>query len=422
MPITPNIPNEGGAFTLAPGSPQTLDPTLQWSNPSPMRGVGNLIPEIQGRQGSLPNWKFSWNMPGPLKILCIGDSLVKGFPVATVPWSHRLHQWFMNMTALADGGIGLMLPSWAGDAGSGVTVTGNPPIASGTQAGAAGYGVANTARSIGALGVSSFTFNTNNVTWCTGTKNVQTIDILYVDVGAFGGDIQYKIDGGAAQTLTTAKLLDKVVKTVRIPAGAAPAGLTNAVHSVEIGSTGNTVAFVGIICYSGTSGASGVMVHNAGVGGCTALQYTTLEPGGAPNSDPLSFIGVIAPHLTIMCLGTNDTIQTVPSTQAQLSAAYDRIINTLAFAQSDLLVISPPPYSANLLSLFPQKGIKLADVEQTLWSKAQANNLPMLNMRALTGEWSVYGAGSLSGDNVIHFSDAGNKFVAGIVKNILWQS
>lgn len=422
MPVTPNIPNEGGAFGLYTGAD---DPSTQFDMPSLERGVMNLYAEGPGKPSTLPNWKYSWNFPGPFQILCVGDSLVKNFPIATVPWSHRLHQILMNMTGLGDGGLGLMLPAWSGDAGSGVTQTGSPPLSSGTQAGAAGYGVANTARNVGTVGVTSYTFNTNNVTWCTGVKTTQTIDVLYIDVGAFGTDVTYKIDGGAVQTLVTAKVLDKQVKSVRIPAGAGPVGLTNAVHSVEIGASGGgSIALVGIIVYSGTAGASGVMVHNAGVGGVTAVQYTGQEIGAPPNSDALNFISKIAPNLMISCLGANDTIQSVPntSTKAQVSTAYDRLCFAAASLSLDHIFMTPPEYQNDLLKLFPHTTLQIQDVEQIQVQHALTNKNPLLNLRAAFGSPGQYSASGLLGDNVIHPSDAGTKRLASSIYALMMNA
>lgn len=134
MPTSPAIPNIGGAYGLRTGAD---DPFNQFDGPSGQLGVYNLYNPKAGFPSALRKFRHNWVTPGPLQIVVSGDSIAQGFGGngVTIPFSHRLHQFLFNFTALADGGLGLMLPFWAGTAGSGVTATGSSPASNFTGTG-----------------------------------------------------------------------------------------------------------------------------------------------------------------------------------------------------------------------------------------------------------------------------------------------
>ena len=411
MPQTPNIPNSSGAFGLGGGN---NDPSFQWDMPGIQEGAAGIYPTAPG-QTALPGWKSTFTPGGPLRILFCGDSIVCGFTFggATTPASHLIQRMMRSLHGLGDGGIGLMLPFWAGLAGSGVTANGTPVVNTIT-----GMGIGSTARVIDL--VNNYTFNTANVTFnAGGTAVCQSMDVMYIDVGAIGADVQYKIDGGATQTLVTAKTGDYRVKTVRIPSGAAPAGLTNAAHSVQIlGNGGFGLSLVGVIAYAGTNGPSGVQVYNAGVGGVTTYDYASGNTSNAAFGT--DFINIIQPHLTVILIGINDTLSSVTRTLERFQAAYTTLGFTAKF-YGDAIFIAPPQLYPNWSAGFPLY-FNQDQLETAIATSAQGYTSPMLSLRACWGNYGEANANGMIGDALVHPSQNGQRDIANRVYQIMMRS
>lgn len=409
----PNNPGAIPATNPVYGYQGGADDPFQQQNPGYKdTGTFNVASSktTTARNSTMPNWRTRFTPGGPLKVAILGDSLAQGIGVGgvTSPFSHRLSRMIQGQANMTDGGIGLIPVHYADSAGTGL-VTSGAPILIGT-----GYGIGGTARAI--TGGAFYTLNTANCTMTLGSKAVQRIDCLYVDTGALGSDLDYQIDGGAVQSLVTAKIGDKLVKIVTIPAGAAPAGFAgNTTHTIKVSGSGFGCVFVGFVVYTATTGASGVQIYNAGIGGSTAVSYAADNTDGAVG---LSFMDQINPHVTIISLGTNDTFNPAIRDIELTKIALNKVMFKAIATGSDLILITPPPIVPSWFATFPAY-FSMPAVEGMIQGLAKLYNCPSLNLRTCWGAsgFGEYQASGLLGDTIIHPNDTGVQDIA----NRLWR-
>jgi lysophospholipase L1-like esterase len=307
---------------------------------------------------------------GRLDICCAGTSVTAGTGAATKvqSWPSKL-QAALVARGFPDGGSGLIV----GQSNLGSMTDARVTLGTGWSAFSAG--TSNLVQGTSASG--SLTF--------TDTKPSTIIDVYYLDYFTFG--FSWTIDGGAQTDVitTNATTLKKVTVS----------GLSSANHTVVITpKTGADGTHPVYIVGASFRNATGVAVHNIGIGGTTT---SSMRQGQAYT--PLNVAKFLAPQLTFWESGYNDG---APPLYAGYSADVQAAITGITGAGSDFVIIGEHPSGTGTR---PD-----AQTLPVLYGLADTNDLALVDMNDRLISWASLDALGLGYDTdslQVHLTAAG---------------
>lgn len=217
----------------------------------------------------------------------------------------------------------------------------------------------------------------------------------------YGGTWRYRVDGGAWQTVTESTGGGLRVTTI--------GGLTDAGHSLEIDTTGNTgtVAIGGVYSFRAGTGVEVIKAGNASIDAVQMNGYLTRPEVAAQIAD-------IQPDLIIGILGTNDYRRAAP-TPSTFTTCLENIATAARSAVPDVgLLFIAPSQSDPTGQVVP-----LTDYAEALASWASNAGAEYANWTAAMG---VYAETQPLGvwDDTVHLSAIGaNWGVSLLTKNLI---
>ena len=282
----------------------------------------------------------------PVNILCIGDSIVEGTSVSTLP-----SRWVQVMLAGIraslgiSGGVGYVPTYYASSTMTDlVTFTGTTQQTASTVT---YFGLGGRHTRMSAAATASFTFSG---TGC---------DIIAAR-GSGGSTFTYTVDGGASQgpVSTTNASLDQSGSVTQIR------GLADGAHTVIVTAAANFIYLEGFMVYAGDE-ASGVRLWESGHSSWRTADFIETQVTGQAGTWYDGY-GLADPDLVVIALGTNDYgISTVGSR------------------------LTPRQYRTNLEALLHAvRGQSVNDPSIVLWEPAfRGDNPAVLSNGSVLGTW-----------------------------------
>jgi lysophospholipase L1-like esterase len=236
----------------------------------------------------------------------------------------------------------------------------------------------------------------NTATFADNMASTQ-IDIWYEDWFSFTWT--YAVDGGSAVTVTNTNTGTR--KKISIT------GMASANHTVVITpgastTSGNPLYIIGVTFKN----ATGVAVHNIGIGGASVSGGTL----GSQVHDSINVALAHSPQLTFIELGTNEPTPLAASFQTTMQTA---ITNLLA-AGSDVVLIGESPEGTGTR---PVAAVLAVD-----YTLADANNLAMVDLSDRLISWTSANTQALTYTTdglTVHFNEAGYAEFARVIANAL---
>lgn len=328
---------------------------------------------------------------GSGRILCIGDSTTMGYgnnggtgDMKTLSWPTQLSNLLNNK------GINAHANSFMGNGGShgspSTTLQWDPRLTAGSS-----WGVG-----VGSVGGASFTATTNtNALSFLPTVNVDTFVVYYISNGGLG-TLSLDINGGTPVTQST-----------NAGASIRTKSITGTLGSNKLNikwSSGSNVYVVGVEAYD--SSKNWISVVNAGWDGSNSSDWTNT----VHTYDSASGITLLAPDLTIFCLGINDW-NTGVTPAAYL--ANMQIPITKALSVGDVVLMTPNPTNSATVATATQQGLL-----SQMAALAATNNIPLIDTYGRWVSYTAANAAGLSFDNY-HPKEAGYADISNNIFNNL---
>jgi len=321
----------------------------------------------------------------PFRYMSLGDSISEGQGAST-----RAKRWVSLVTAemraryQPAGVVGgeNYIPAW-----NGVYAPDSTWAAPTSQTGTLGY-----TGTDGSLGYRELTFQTG----ATATYTVvgTSMDLWYA---TGGGSFSYRIDGGAATTVSATGTYQSAMKVNGISLGAA------GTHTVVITGVSGPVKFQGITVYNGDS-AAGVQHYDSAQSGYKTSDFLL---------DRVQFarsMAAVAPDFVTMALGTNDASNGVAaSTFKTQTQSLITDLNNLPSPPSILLIL-PYRYASTSTTIWDAYRVALQQL-----ATANAN----CDFLDLTATMPTTSAGGYYSSDALHPSDTGHAFIAARVAEAL---
>ncbi len=206
----------------------------------------------------------------------------------------------------------------------------------------------------------------------TGTMTLTTpaactdIDIVYPTNTTPLGTFTYNIDGGAESGVISENFAISMTKIT-------VSGLANTVHTVQFTWVSGVVFIEGIICRNAATPTINIL--NGGYGGATTATWI----GTNTTFDPMNVSMYLAPKLTIIQLGTNE------SSVSTLQTGLTNLI-TKAKTTGDCMLLVPGPTSVGNWQAIQ------AQVRDMMYALSDSQRVGLVDFFTLNGSWEAMNA------------------------------
>jgi hypothetical protein len=318
---------------------------------------------------------------GDCRVVFVGDSTGLGAWANGVAFAGNLYKGWHRRLKNKLTSIAVSVQNFYGDSGTSVGSSGSAREAAfksyDTRLAFTAEWVLNIYTQLGGFYLSNSSGSTGTITF-TPDAAFDTIDVYYTKYSSGYGSFTIDIGAGVLATVNCNG-------GVGYSCGVATVSVASGIHAVNITKTVNApISIRGISCYKKNAE---MQLFNASFNGMTAVGYTS---GGSGTNQAWGSIidwPAIAPHLTVITLGINDS-----TSQQDLQLFHDRyqeIIN-LAKATGDVILAVPnsisytgnpvqDPYWDMIYKLGRENSLNVWDHRDAMGSWIDANARGLLN-------------------------------------------
>jgi lysophospholipase L1-like esterase len=315
------------------------------------------------------------------RLAFIGDSITEG---STTTGSH----WRSSFVARVRG----MLAELYGHAGTGVVDMINNTWSTDTRIVTTGTW---TNSAYGAFGHGAIQAGSSATLVFTPEAPVDSFTVYYVK-GSAGGTFSLTVDAGTPTTVDSSAASEAAgVTTVS-------AGTSGNSHTLTI--TAPSSGNIYLTRIEATYGSTGVRVDRIGRGGSLASDAlaTRVDAGVTTVNSPYMLFTATPADCTFLCFGVNEFLGDVaPST---FSTNMQSLI-TDAAVNGDVVLIVPPSDATG-------QTYAMSAYRQVLYSLADSNDIPLIDLSELFGTYTLGNAAGLFYSDKNHPNDAGHKAIA----------